>query len=106
VCDTARFRKVFKAFVSVCVNDFRQFTTSEGRGFLQLAQTSVDFTAKYGCFKVEKVIPARITVSKKIRELSKDALDTVMVSIKEHLKQSHLVAFTIDMRIDNYKKKK
>ena len=87
------------------VNDFRPFTTLEGRGFLELAQTLVDLTAKYGYFKVENVMPARTTVSKKVRELSKDALDTVMVSIKEHLRQSHRVAFTTDMWTDNYKKK-
>jgi len=68
--------KLLKACVSMSVNDFQSFTTLEGRGFLELAQTLVDLTAKYGYFKVENPMPTRTTVSKKVTELSKDASDT------------------------------
>lgn len=97
--------KLMDACISVCAADLRPMCIFEGAGMLEYSDCLIQLGAKYGTIKAKELLPARTTISRKIKSKSDDAIKLTMQEINKHFANSLFVAFTTDLWTDNYKHK-
>ncbi len=56
--------KLIDKCVAYCCKDIRPFVSTEGEGFVEMAQELINIRAAYGCVSAEVILPDHTTVSK------------------------------------------